>query len=552
MSRDLSNLPESSSGEVHWWQSGIIYQIYPLSFQDTNGDGYGDLEGIISRLDYLAGLGIDAIWLSPIFPSPLHDCGYDVADYLDVGAVFGTLDDLDRLLDAAHTRGLRVMLDLVPNHTSDEHAWFQESRSSRDNPKRDWYIWSDPAADGGAPNNWDSYFGGPAWTLDEQTGQYYLHQFDTHQPELNYRHPEVLPAMLAVMRFWLDRGVDGFRVDVLAFLLKDAQLRDEPENPDWDGRSPEHRLLHVHTRDVEGVHEIVREMRSVVDEYPERFMVGEIYLPFVELARYYGEKLDECHFPCNFELIEIAGWSAARVRRSIEDFESTLPQGAWPNWVTGNHDRHRTASRVGRAQARVAMMLLLTLRGTPTVYYGEELGMENGHIPADRARDPLAHNLPQYSQHLSRDQVRTPMQWAPLAHGGFTSEDCLPWLPVGEDYIERNVEVQSRSPRSPLSLFKSLTGLRRKERALSVGAYASVQTPEESEVLSYLRTHESRRILVCLNFWSAAQTLDLSDASLSGEILLSTGLNRLGEVDLRRLIIEGDEGLIIALPEEGA
>jgi glycosidase len=296
---------------MHWWQTGIIYQIYPRSFQDSDGDGVGDLNGIRRRLDYLQALNVDAIWISPIFPSPMHDFGYDVADYCDIHPLFGTLDDFDRLLAEAHGRGLRVILDLVPNHTSEEHAWFVESRSSRDNPKRDYYIWADPAPGAGPPetrrpNNWETHFGGPAWTYDAHTGQFYMHQFHRSQPELNYRHPDVLPAMLDNMRFWLDRGVDGFRVDVIWLMLKDAGLRDEPPNPDAapDAR-PFDRLQHIYTADVDGIHDIVRRMRAVLDEYDERMMVGEIYLPLERLMTYYGDG-DECHMPFNFQLINTA------------------------------------------------------------------------------------------------------------------------------------------------------------------------------------------------------------------------------------------------------
>ena len=289
-----------------WWQTGIIYQVYPRSFQDTNGDGIGDLPGILQRLDYIRSLNVGCVWLSPINPSPMHDFGYDVANYSAIDPVFGTLDDFDRLLAATHARGMKLILDLVPNHTSDEHAWFQESRGSHDNPKRDWYIWRDPAPNGGPPNNWTSFFGGPAWTLDKTTGQYYLHQFETHQPELNYRNPAVLEAMLGEMRFWLERGVDGFRVDVIWLMIKDADLRDEPEDPDWDRVNPYFRLQHIYTQDQLEVHEVIRRMRALLDEYHERMMVGEIYLPNKQLMTYYGPQFDECHLPFNFQLIQSA------------------------------------------------------------------------------------------------------------------------------------------------------------------------------------------------------------------------------------------------------
>jgi alpha-glucosidase len=350
-----------------WWQRGIIYQVYPRSFMDANGDGVGDLAGIKARLDDLQWLGIDAIWISPIYPSPRVDFGYDICDYCNIDPIFGTLDDFDALLAEAHGRGLKVILDLVPNHTSDQHPWFIESRSSRDNPKRDWYLWREPAPGGGPPNNWRSHFGGPGWTFDENTGQYYYHTYFKEQPELNWRNPEVQAAMFEVMRFWLNRGVDGFRIDVIWRLLKDPQFRDNPPNPDFTpGHNPYYELLPTYTGDLPEVHAVIAAMRRVVDEYPERVMIGEIYLPSERLMTYYGPGGMGVHLPYNFQLIELP-WDARVIRPAINAYEAMLPAHGWPNWVLGNHDRHRIASRVGAAQARVAAMLLLTLRGTPTI-----------------------------------------------------------------------------------------------------------------------------------------------------------------------------------------
>jgi len=401
--------------QYSWWQKGIIYQIYPRSYQDSNADGIGDLIGIRQRLDYIQSLNVAAVWLSPIFPSPMHDFGYDVADYCDINPLFGSMDDFNALLADVHGRDLKLILDLVPNHSSDEHAWFVESCSSRDNPKRDWYIWRDPAPDGGPPNNWLSFFGGPAWTYDEHTDQYYLHQFVTQQPELNYRHPDVMPAMLENMRFWLDKGVDGFRVDVIWLMLKDELLRDELPNPDWDGVKPFDSIQHIHTQNLSGVHDLIKQMRAVLDEYNDRMMVGEIYLPNQDLVKYYGAQrrdgsFDECHLPFNFQLLQME-WNAQTVQDAVDAYEAVLPEGAWPNWVLGNHDRHRVATRIGQAQARVANMLLLTLRGTPTTYYGEEIGMENVPIPLEFIQDPPAVNQPKIAHIVGRDPIRTPMQW---------------------------------------------------------------------------------------------------------------------------------------------
>jgi alpha-glucosidase len=460
---------------------------------------------------------------------------------------------------------MKLILDLVPNHSSDEHPWFLESRSSRDNPKRDWYIWRDPAPDGGIdvslrperldvssaerpPNNWLSRFGGPAWTFDEHTGQYYLHQFVTQQPELNYRKPQVLAAMLDVLRFWLDKGVDGFRVDVIWLMLKDEQFRDEPPNPDWDGVNPFARLQHIYTENLPGVHDIVGQMRGVLDDYDERMMVGEIYLPNEELVKYYGEDHDECHLPFNFQLIRM-DWNAQTVRQAVDAYEAALPVGGWPNWVMGNHDQHRIASRVGRAQARVANMLLLTLRGTPTHYYGEEIGMENVAIPPEFIQDPPAVNQPEIADVVGRDPERTPMQWDSSANAGFAPQGVTTWLPVAADYAQRNVAVQEADPTSMLNLYRALTGLRRQEPSLHAGEYASVDA-EVADIFAYLRTARGAdRFLIVLNFGDAAHTLDLTRVAPAAEIAVGTDMVRQGHVDLGNLAIGANEGLVLRLDE---
>jgi alpha-glucosidase len=542
--------------DVYWWQRGVIYQIYPRSYQDSpdagvgapGWDGIGDLPGILRRLDYVERLNVDAVWLSPIYPSPMHDFGYDVANYTGIHPMFGSMDDFDRLLDAVHARGMHLILDLVPNHTSDEHPWFQESRSSRDNPKRDWYIWRDPAPGGGPPNNWLSFFGGSAWTYDETTGQYYLHQFVEQQPELNYRNPEVRAAMLDVMRFWLDRGVDGFRVDVIWLMLKDEQFRDNPPNPHWDGVNPHHSLLQTYTGNLPGVHDIIRDMRAVLDEYDERMMVGEVYLPNAELMQYYGEDLDECHLPFNFQLI-LLPWDATTVREAVDAYEAALPEGGWPNWVLGNHDQHRIATRVGRAQARVAQMLLLTLRGTPTCYYGDEIGMENVPIPPDKVQDPPAVNQPEIAAEVGRDPERTPMQWDASAHAGFCPADVEPWLPVADDYAERNVAAQAHDMTSMLNFFRALTLLRRQEPALHRGDYASVDAGAD-DVFAFTRTPPSGqagdRFLIVLNFGAEAHVLDLSAVGDRGAIAVATDMATARTwQDLSELPLRPDQGLVL-------
>jgi alpha-glucosidase len=523
-----------------WWQTGTVYQIYPRSFMDSNGDGTGDLKGIASKLDYLAWLDIDAIWLSPIFPSPMADFGYDVADYVNVDPLFGTLADFDALLEQAHARGIKVLLDLVPNHSSDEHPWFVESRSSRDNPKRDWYIWRDPAPDGGPPNNWESFFGGGAWEFDSTTGQYYLHLFHAKQPDLNWRNPEVRRAIYDAMRFWLDRGVDGFRVDVIWLMIKDEQFRDNPPNPDWkEGDPPWTRFHKIYTEDQPEVHQVVREMRTLLDEYDERVMIGEIYLPVPRLMTYYGESLDEAHLPFNFQLV-LLPWHAPTIRQAVDEYEAALPERAWPNWVLGNHDQHRVASRIGAQQARVAQMLLLTLRGTPTCYYGDEIGMHDVPIPPELAHDPQEHLSPGYG----RDPERTPMQWDATPNAGFSS--ATPWLPVADDYASNNVAAQRDDPRSMLSLFRRLIELRRSSPALTLGAYRSLDAGSD-EVFAYLRESAGQRLLIVLNLGSSDQTLDLAAAGVQADLLCSTHLDRSERVDLAQLKLRPDEGLLLSL-----
>jgi len=498
--------------DFKWWQSGVIYQVYPRSFQDTNGDGVGDLAGIERRLDHLVELGIDAIWISPIYPSPMVDFGYDVADYTGVHPMFGSLADFDRLLAAAHGRGLRILLDFVPNHSSDQHPWFLESRSSRTNPKRDWYIWRDPAPDGGAPNNWISDFGGPAWEWDEATGQYYYHAMLREQPDLNWRNPELKAAMLDAMRFWFDRGVDGFRIDILWHMIKAAHFPDNPVNQDWRaGMAEMHKVLQIHSTDQPEVFAIAAEMRALADSYGDRVLVGEIYLPIERLMAYYGRSGDGVHLPFNFQLID-APWHARALHRMVADYEAVLPAGGWPNWVLGNHDRPRIATRVGQGQARVAAMMLLTMRGTPTIYYGDELGLADVAIPADRVQDPRELREPGFG--FGRDPVRTPMPWDGSANAGFTTGE--PWLPLNPDWPTRNVAVELSDPASMLSLYRDLLRLRRAHPALSVGGVRLIEA--EGDILAYERRAGEEGIVVALNLGGQAHDVDLP----AGEVLLTT------------------------------
>ncbi len=511
----------------------MIYQIYPRSFQDSSGDGVGDLPGVEARLDHLVRLGVDAVWLSPIFPSPMADFGYDVADYVGIEPVFGTLADFDRVLAGCHARGLRLLLDFVPNHSSDRHPWFVESRRAKDSPKRDWYIWRDPApgADGswGPPNNWISDFGGSAWEWDEATGQYYLHAFLKQQPDLNWRNPELRAAMTDVLRFWLDRGVDGFRIDVLWHIVKAADLPDNPVNPAWGPHLGERdRVFQLHSTDQPEAHEIAADFRRLVDAYGDRALIGEIFLPNDRLAKWYGTpERPEVHLPFNFALLENP-WDAGTLARVIADYEASIPAWGWPNWVIGSHDAARIAAQLGELQARVAAVLLLTLRGTPTLYQGDELGIGEVPIPPDRIRDPRELREPGLG--LGRDRSRTPMPWDDSPHAGFSTVE--PWLPLHADWRTRNVAAEERDPTSMLHLYRTLLALRRAEPALAVGDIADVRA--EGDVLGYARRHAGRRLRVLLNLGQASHTLP------AGEVLLSTLTARNDGV------LRPDEGVVIA------
>lgn len=527
---------------LKWWQKGVIYHIYPLSFMDNNGDGYGDLPGILSRLDYLQRLGISAIWLSPVYPSPMADMGYDISDYNGIHPIFGTMDDFDCLLAACHDRNLRLIMDFVPNHTSDRHPWFIESRSSRDNPKRDWYLWSDPAPNGGPPNNWLSVFGGSAWEFDNATGQYYYHAFMKQQPDVNWRNPRLQQAMLDVMRFWLDKGVDGFRVDVMWHIIKDELLRNNPPNPNYSmGHGEYEKLMPVFSTDQPEVHDIVAKMRQVIESYSPRVLIGEIYLPITQLVNYYGPEQNGAHLPINFLLV-VEQWKPDVLFEGIDTYEASLPPGAWPNWVLGNHDKPRIAGRVGTEQARVAAMLLLTLRGTATIYYGDEIGMRNAAIPKNHLRD-------RSDQH--RDPQRSPMQWNDKRNAGFTAG--TPWLDIDTSHTEINVEKEETQPDSMLSLYKELLAVRRREPALYGGDYIPVGL--QQDMFSYLRRDPAtgKQFLIILNLRHNPGVFTIpAHFNLTGRVLFNTSLDRKGEQIAREIKVGPDEGILAEVSAQSA
>ena len=518
--------------KLTWWQRAIIYEIYPRSFQDSNDDGIGDLNGILRRLDYLVHLGIDAIWITPVYPSPMADFGYDVADYCGIDPIFGTMWDFDRLLSECRQRGLKVILDFVPNHTSDQHPWFLESRSSRQSAKRDWYLWRDQ------PNNWLSQFGGSAWEFDQISGQYYCHSFLKEQPDLNWRNPAVKAAMFNVLRFWLDRGVDGFRVDVMWLMIKDDQFHDNPPSPGYLlGQSSNQRLLSVFNSDRPEVHAVVAEMRAVLDEYNDRVLIGEIYLPVQRLMTYYGSAtLQGANLPFNFLLLQCA-WSAEAVRAIISEYMAALPPGAWPNWVLGNHDNARIATKIGIRQASIAAMLLLTLPGTLTMYYGDEIAMTNVAIRPEDVKDPAEKNQPGIG--MGRDPERTPMQWDSSPGAGFTA--AIPWLPLAPDFVRDNVVALLTDHTSLLHLYRKLIALRRSLSPLVSGELRGLSA--ETSLLRYERVNSSERLLVLLNLG-----FDPVETRLhGGTVLLSTGSDRDGQRVNDVVTVRGAEGLVIFL-----
>ena len=523
--------------ERPWWQRGAIYQLLVPSFLDTDADGLGDLDGITARLDYLEWLGVNAIWLSPCYPSPLKELGYDVSDYCNVEPKFGSLSAFDRLLDEAHQRDLRVILDWVGNHTSAQHPWFRDSRSSRSSRRRNWYLWNDARPDGSPPNNWISVFGGSVWQWDAATSQYYMHTFLDSQPDLNWREPEVRAAMRDAMRFWLDRGVDGFRLDAAPLFFKDPQFRDNPVNVDYRaGDLPDSLQLPVHTRNQPGIHELFAELRAFVDAYPgERVLLGEFYVPLEELVGFYGEKKPELHLPLNLSLTW-SKWDADTIGRRIADYQARAAGRGWPTTTLDTHDQQRIVARAGLEQARVATMLLLTQRGTPTMYYGDEIGMRGVAIPAEQAVDPQGRRTGR-----NRDPTRTPMQWSSELHAGFSPVE--PWLPVGADYESANVASQSRDAGSLLTLTRRLLELRAREPALQDGVHEPLAAGPG--VVAYRRSG-ARRWLIALNLTHAPTTYSLGDES-GGRVLLTTFLDREGERAAGQFMLRADEGVLIDL-----
>jgi len=525
-----------------WWRSGVLYQIYPRSFADSDDDGIGDLRGVIDHLAYLEWLGVDGVWLSPITVSPNADWGYDVADYVAVQPEYGTMSDLDELVAEAATRGIRVLLDLVPNHTSDRHPWFIDARRSRSARHRDWYVWADPKTDGSVPNNWVSGFGGPAWSLDHTTGQYYLHNFLPEQPDLNWWNGEVRDTFDDILAFWFDRGIAGFRIDVCHMIIKDAELRDNPP-----ARADDHAMAEfvrqepVYNANRPEVHDIIRRWRHLADTYdPPRVLIGETNVEDLELmARYYGRGDDELHLAFNFPFIN-ARFDADALRAIVEETERLLPPAAWPAWTGSNHDVSRLATRWASgdsAKSRAAIMMLLTLRGTPVLYQGDEIGLTDAALTEADLHDPVGRRF--WPAYAGRDPVRSPMPWRDQPGGGFTDPSVRPWLPIS-NAAAHNVASQRHQPDSQLQLTRDLIDLRKRTPDLQSGDSTQLDAPPG--VWAWRR---GRSITVALNLSDSDHALD----GVTGTIAISSDRTRDRETVSTRLELRPWEGAVVAVPD---
>ncbi|MGF1474962.1 MAG: alpha-amylase family glycosyl hydrolase [Geminicoccaceae bacterium] len=522
--------PKVPSRRDDWWRGAVIYQIYPRSFQDTNGDGVGDLLGIAQRLEHVASLGVDAIWISPFFKSPMKDFGYDVADYCDVAPMFGTLDDFDVLMAKAHALGIKVLIDFVPSHTSNEHHWFVESRSSRENPRADWYVWSDPKPDGCPPNNWLSVFGGSAWEWEPRRGQYYLHNFLREQPDLNFHNPEVIAALMEQASFWLERGVDGFRIDAIDYGAHDPELRDNPPRDagglDFLGGSGADQPFAMQYQQYnksrpELVELFFKPLYKLTESFGGRLLLGEISgdHALIRAAEYSdGGGLDVAY---TFDLLG-APLAASEIERVVTDLDRRIGQG-WMCWSFSNHDVVRATTRLGgfyppEPLKRLLPILLCSLKGTICLYQGEELGLTEAELAFDQLRDPFGINF--YPQYKGRDGARTPMPWQHYAtHGGFSGHD--PWLPVPPEHVERAVDVQDRNPDSILNATRQFLEWRKTEPPLLKGSIRFHRSSDQ--VLTFERSIEDRSLLCFFNLGDEEQGVDVQTGLESAACPVAAG-----------------------------
>jgi alpha-glucosidase len=530
---DGAEQPKDAVEMADWWRGAVLYQIYPRSFCDSDGDGVGDLRGIAEKLDYVASLGVDGIWISPVARSPMKDFGYDVADYCDIDPLFGSLDDFDAMLARAHALGLKIILDLVISHTSDQHPWFKESRADRANRRADWYVWADARPGGAPPNNWLSVFGGSAWTWDEARSQFYLHNFLAEQPDLNFHEPAVQDALLEAAAFWLDRGVDGFRLDTANFYFHDAQLRDNPlrpadaakvQDPWFD--NPYFGQVHLYDKSRPDNIAFLRRLRALMDRYPDRMAVGEIADddPLARMAEYVQPGL--LHTAYTFNLLG-PYFSAAHIRTTLVHFMAVAGEG-WPSWAFSNHDVERAVSRLGGegrpAFAPMLVALLTSLRGTAYLYQGEELGLPEAHIPRERLRDP--YGIAFWPTFKGRDGCRTPMPWqAGAPHAGFSTAE--PWLPVPQAHRDAAVDTQTRDPHSTLETVRALLAWRRRHPALRDGGIRFLDTPEP--VLMFERYSDTETLLCVFNLGADPQIVASLGMGLEDMTPVPLGSERRGD-----------------------
>lgn len=530
----------------NWPDNAVIYHLFVRSFKDSNADGIGDLTGVIRKLDYLKSrspdsINVDAIWLSPINTSPMKDVGYDISNYRTIDPLYGNLKIFRKLIRLAHSRGIRIIMDYVPNHTSDTHPWFLESKSSPQNPKRDWYIWQNPRKNGKEPNNWISVFGGSAWNYDEETNQYYLHTFDKSQPDLNWRNPEVIESMLNILKYWLDVGVDGFRIDAPYFMFKSKEFLNEPENPAYDSfiHEPHQKLIHPHTFGLPEALDILKLFAETIDKHHGRLMITEVYAPIDELFKMYNAVSKSWFSPFNFMFIQLP-WKASVHKEFISRYDCGLGKKNLPNYVLGNHDQHRIFSRIGKEQARNAAILLFTLRGIAFVYYGDEIGMSDGKITPEYIHDPFGKNIRGFS--WGRDPQRTPMQWNRSKFAGFSIVD--PWLPVNKNYHTHNVQNEKKSQESLLSLYINLINLKKHSESLSLGKFHSLDASTD-DVFAYERSSLHETFMIVLNYSDKYRKIFLPYPK--GSVILNSSLTKAkGKVlALQPLVLKPNEGIII-------
>jgi len=516
---------------VVWWKEAVVYEILVPSFQDSNGDGIGDLPGIRQRLDYLKELGIGALWLAPFYKTEFFDIGYDVSDYCAVDPRFGTLGDFQQLLEEAHRRDLRIIIDYVPNHTSHKHPWFLQSRESRTNRYRDYYLWADPAPDGGAPNNWINRFGLSAWTFDEKTDQYYFGSFAPEQPDLNWRNPAVIDEMFGVLRFWLGMGVDGVRVDAMAHLIKDKRLRRNPRDPSYtDKLEPSNKLAPFYSQNQPELLRVIFDMKEAIAQYPDRVFMGEVFLSAEQISIFQRAGAD---LLLSTSMLQ-GEFEPNHLQHSIDNIEATTAQDSWPARASGDHDLNRLASRVKPEQLRMAALLQLTVRGTPTMYYGEELGLKDGHVPSERMVDPSGRNDPRYG----RDRYRLPMPWTSGKNAGFS--EGTPWLPIDDETASKNVAGQERDSDSLLQFYRRLIKLRSSTPALITGDYTPLEAPES--VLAFRRSDERSGLMIALNFQKQSVTWPMPNTKAT--VLLSTHARSSCCSD-NELVLAPNEGVIV-------